>query len=100
MANSGPSTNGSQFFIVTAKNNVLADIIKQMREAGEEKGYPESVIKAYEEKGGAYHLDGRHTVFGHVIKGMDIAEKISKVKTDGQDKPVEDVKIELIEIEE
>ena len=99
MANAGPGTNGSQFFIVTGKDNVPANIINQMKEAGEEKGYPESVIKAYEDLGGAFHLDGKHTVFGHVVEGMDIAEKISKVKTDGSDKPLEEVKIESIVIE-
>lgn len=100
MANAGPSTNGSQFFIVTAKNNVTPDIIAQMKEAGEESGYPESVINTYEEIGGAFHLDYRHTVFGHVVAGMDVAEAISKVERDGMDKPVEPVVIEKIEIEE
>ena len=100
MANAGPSTNGSQFFIVTAKNNVTPDIISQMKEAGEAKGYPEAVIEVYEDLGGAFHLDFRHTVFGHVIAGMDVAEAISKVERDGMDKPLEPVVIEKIEIEE
>lgn len=98
MANAGPSTNGSQFFIVTAKDNVSEDIASQMNELGEDGGYPENVVKAYKELGGAYHLDGRHTVFGQVILGMDIAEKISQVDTNNSDKPLEDVVIEKIEI--
>lgn len=66
MANSGPNTNTSQFFIVT------------------EKDQPS--------------LDGQYTVFGQVTKGLDIAVKISEVKTDSNDKPINPVYIKSIEI--
>ncbi len=97
MANAGPNTNGSQFFIVQ-KTETEKDIIRQMREAGEGKGFPETVINAYDELGGTYWLDGAHTVFGQVFEGMDVVDKIASVEVDVNDKPVEPVIMEKVEI--
>lgn len=92
MANSGPNTNGSQFFIVTA-SQVPGQMIGQMEAAG----YPVEVIEAYK-NGGTPWLDNKHTVFGHIVEGMDVVDEIDKTETNYADKPVEDVVIESIEI--
>ncbi|MCM3639215.1 peptidylprolyl isomerase [Sporosarcina luteola] len=92
MANAGPNTNGSQFFIVQA--STPPGTAAQLTQGG----WPEEIAKAYEENGGTPHLDQKHTVFGQVIEGMDIVDKIAAAKTGRADKPVEEISIESIEI--
>ena len=96
MANAGPNTNGSQFFIVQA-DNVPANMIGQMKEMPE--SFPEDIVKAYEEKGGTPWLDFRHTVFGQVVEGIEVVDSIANVKVGPGDKPVDNVVIETINIE-
>lgn len=93
MANAGPNTNGSQFFIVQMKH-LPSDMLRQLQGAG----FPEEIIEAYAKNGGTPWLDHKHTVFGHVVEGMDIIDKIAEVEKDFRDKPLEDVKIESITV--
>ncbi len=88
MANSGPGTNGSQFFIVQA-GSVDARLIAQMEDAG----YPVEAIEKYKEVGGTPWLDFRHTVFGQVIEGLDVVDEIASVPVGMNDKPLDDVVI-------
>lgn len=99
MANSGPNTNGSQFFIVQV-GDVSEDIISQMEGVGKDGGYPDEVIEAYKNNGGAFWLDGKHTVFGQVFEGMDVVDDIANSKVGFMDKPVNDIVIESATTEE
>lgn len=94
MANAGPNTNSSQFFIVT-----MSDLPEQMASQLEDAGFPEEIITAYKEKGGTPWLDQKHTVFGHLVDGYDVAEAIQKVDRNAMDKPNKDVVIESVSIE-
>ena len=97
MANAGPNTNGSQFFIVQAKT-VPDNMIDQMRSMPD--SFPEDIVDFYEKNGGTPWLDFRHTVFGQVFDGMDTVDKIAATEVGAADKPVEDVIINSIEIKE
>lgn len=97
MANSGPDTNGSQFFIVQARG-VPSNMLEQMRDL-EDNGFPADITAAYEALGGTPWLDFRHTVFGQVTEGMDVVDAIAAVET-VNDVPRSDVIIESIEVTE
>lgn len=94
MANAGPNTNSSQFFIVQNKN-IYEPYIQIM----EQYDFPEDIIENYKQ-GGVPELDGQHTVFGQVFEGMDIVDKIAEVEVDDKAKPLEDVVILSIEVQE
>ncbi|MDE5826764.1 MAG: peptidylprolyl isomerase, partial [Duncaniella sp.] len=49
--------------------------------------------ETYMREGGTPHLDGTYTVYGRVLEGMDVVDKIQQVETDGNDRPVDDVRI-------
>lgn len=93
MANAGPGTNSSQFFIVT-----MSELPEQMVPQLEQAGFPDEVVEAYKAKGGTPWLDQKHTVFGHVVGGLDVAETIESVDRNAMDKPNEDIVIETIEV--
>ena len=95
MANAGPRTNGSQFFIVQAAE-VDPRLLAQMEDLKD--SYPQDCIDTYKELGGTPWLDYHHTVFGQVYEGMDVVDAIANVKVGRNDKPVEDVKIISIDV--
>ncbi|QMU07861.1 peptidylprolyl isomerase [Levilactobacillus suantsaii] len=94
MANAGPNTNGSQFFIVQDK-----DMTDQMQSQMKDAGFPEEIVKAYQ-NGGTPWLDFRHTVFGQVVKGMDVVDAIAQVKTDSSDQPATPVTMDKVVVSE
>lgn len=96
MANKGINTNGSQFFIVTSKNTDTSKAEACNETAAKAEKVSEEKLAKYQEVGGAMWLDSqigvlyetqfvytasRHTVFGQVLEGMDVAEAISKLDT-------------------
>ncbi|WP_066068009.1 peptidylprolyl isomerase [Neobacillus soli] len=93
MANSGANTNGSQFFIVQSTS-----LDPSMKAELEKAGYPKEIIDAYDKNGGTPWLDHHHTVFGQVIDGMDIVDKIGNTPVGAQDKPEKDVIIKKIKV--
>lgn len=94
MANAGPDTNGSQFYIVQNKF-LTADQIKN-----DSIQYTDSVKEAYEKLKGVPSLDGSYTVFGQTIEGLDIVDKIAETEVGANDKPEKDIKIKTIKITE
>lgn len=86
-------SSGSQFYIVQGKpvkEEELAYI-----ESRKGFRYAKSLRDAYAEKGGTPFLDRDYTVFGQVIEGLDVIDKIAAVKTDQRDRPVKDVKMKI-----
>ena len=98
MANAGPNTNGSQFFIVQAKS-VPENLLSQMEQLTE-NGFPQEVIENYKTVGGTPWLDFHHTVFGQLINGADVLDSIAAVKCGANDKPLDDVIINEIVVTE
>ena len=96
MANAGPNTNGSQFFIVQA-SDVPSNMLEQMKDLAD-NGFPPEITEAYAKMGGTPWLDFRHTVFGQVENGMDVVDAIANVQVGAADKPVNDVVILGIDI--
>lgn len=87
-------SSGSQFYIVWGRSWAPKSI-KDQRAALAEKGIEMTpdMRDAYEQYGGAPHLDGQYTVFGEVLEGMDVVRRMQQVATDSLDRPVDDVRI-------
>lgn len=97
MANAGPNTNGSQFFIIQNKD-VDQKLLEHIKRDGIAEGFSYEAIKTYEELGGTPWLDFQHTIFGQVYEGMDVVDKIARLEKDEMDKPIEPAVMEKVKI--
>lgn len=88
---------GDQDGLMNLQDTLIAQAEEQVANEPEFRFTPEQV-KAYTTVGGTPHLDGEYTVFGEVLEGMDIVDKIQRVKTDRSDRPEDDVKIIKVEV--
>lgn len=101
-ANSGAtSTNGSQFYIVNTPDGYLENTCADYYTySNGEYNWPKNVAEKYNEVGGVPYLDGGYTVFGQVFEGMDVVRAIAEVETNDSDKPLTQVVMESVRIEE
>ncbi len=85
------ASSACQFYIVQGKKYTTADFEKLEKR----RGVPltEEQKTAYTTLGGAGHLDNNYTVFGKVLKGMGIVDAIANIKTDGNNRPLTDIRI-------
>jgi cyclophilin family peptidyl-prolyl cis-trans isomerase len=83
-------SSGSQFYVVKGQV-ITVDKLAQLQSQRGLKPFTPKQIEAYTTVGGTPHLDGAYTVFGEVVKGMEIIDAISAVETDNSDRPLNDV---------
>ena len=90
------ASSGTQFYIVTGKFYTEMELDKM--EKAENRTFTPEERQAYMLEGGAPHLDNKYTVFGEVIKGMKVVDKIQFVETNEDDRPLKNIKIKTMKI--
>ena len=95
--NPGRESNGSQFYIVQGKK-LIDEELNAMEASGAHIAFTPEQRMFYSEVGGTPHLDYAYSVFGEVIEGLEVIDKIASVETDDRDRPIEDVKIISIRV--
>jgi len=88
-----PNSSGSQFYIVQGQKLTKEQLETFAKQRG--KPFSDEQIAAYTSMGGTPHLDGAYTVFGEVVEGLDVVEKITAVAVDGRSRPLEDIKMTI-----
>lgn len=88
------ASSGSQFYIVQGRE-YTADMLKKLEERRSSPFTPEA-IEAYTTLGGTPHLDGAYTVFGEVVEGLDVVDRIASSQTDSYNRPLEDIVYRII----
>ena len=91
VVNPEKASSGSQFYIVHGKSLDRTHLERMMQSRGIK--YTEEQITDYLKYGGTPHLDGEYTVYGRVIYGLDVIDKIAAVKRNNRDRPSEDIKM-------
>ena len=91
------ASSSCQFYIV--QGNVYNDQQLDTMQARMNKTFSSEQRKVYSTIGGVPHLDGDYTVFGEVIEGLDVVDKIAEVATDRNDRPLEDVRMKVSIVE-
>ena len=90
------ASSGTQFYIVTGKFYTEMELDKM--EKNDNKTFTPEERQAYMLEGGAPHLDNKYTVFGEVVKGMKVVDKIQFVETNEDDRPLKNIKIKTMTI--
>jgi cyclophilin family peptidyl-prolyl cis-trans isomerase len=80
---------------LTVLDKNLDQLIESIYEKAPHYTFSEEQIKAYKSVGGTPHLDGNYTVYGEVLYGMDVVDKIAGVDTDKNDRPVNDIRMQI-----
>ena len=90
------ASSATQFYIVTGKFFTEMELDKMTKEKGIE--FTPEQKEAYMLEGGTPHLDGNYTVFGEVIQGMKVVDKIQFVETNAEDRPTKNIKIKSMKL--
>ncbi|MDB5114995.1 MAG: peptidylprolyl isomerase, partial [Mucilaginibacter sp.] len=89
--NPAKASSGCQFYIVEGKRFTDEELDKLIQGRLKGRKIPESERAIYKSVGGVPHLDQNYTVFGEVVTGIDMVDRIAAVKKDKKDRPLEDV---------
>lgn len=94
--NPNKESSATQFYIVTGKFYTLYDLQEKMTKGGYQ--YTPEQLQQYMKEGGTPHLDGNYTVFGRLVDGWKVVEKIQRIQTNEEDRPLKSIIIRSMRI--